>query len=90
MALPRLPRLAELPPELRRIHAMFRRLPGANENHGNIPRVTLFQYRIVIDVYFAESRAKLRQQRRNRSPGFVAEMATRTRIEGHITRPSSG
>src|SRR6266850_119707 len=42
---------------------------------------------ILIHIYFVQNRAKLAQDRRDRGLRFVAEMASRARIQSDIARP---
>jgi hypothetical protein len=59
-----------------------------NENHRNIPSVTFLQHVILIHVHFAKPRGKLAQYRRDRGLRFVAEMATRARVQRDVARPA--
>ncbi len=80
----------KLPPELLQVHTMLRRFPLADEDHGNIPTVALLQDRIVIDIDFAESGAEFLQERRDGGLGFVADVASGSRVESNVARPGSG
>ncbi len=61
---------------------MLRRFPPANEDDRNIPAVALFQNRIGINIDFPEGGAELSQERRDGGLGFLAKVASWTRIEG--------
>jgi len=80
----------KLPPELLQIHEMLRRFPLSDEDHRNIPTVALFQDRIGIYIDFPEGAAEFSQERRDGSLGFVAEVASRTRVESNVAGPGSG
>ena len=78
------------PPELRQIHTMLRRLALPDEDHWNIPRKTLFQNRVCIDVHFVEDGTKFVQKRGDRGLGFLTKMAAGTRVERDVARPITG
>jgi len=80
----------ELPPELLQIHSMLGRFFLADEDHGNIPTVALLQDRIGIYIDFPESGAEFLQERRDRSLGFVAEVASGSRVESDFAEAGSG
>jgi len=80
----------KLPPELLEIHAVLRRFPLANEDHGNIPTVALLEDRIGINIDFAKDSAEFSQERRDGRLGFVAKVAPWTRIEGDVAGTGSG
>ncbi len=69
---------------------MFGGFASADEDHRNIPPVALAQYSIFVDIHFTQLGAKLRQERRNCSLGFVAQMTARARVQGHLTRVRGG
>ena len=80
----------KLPPELFQIHAMLRRFFVADEDHRNIPTVALLQNRIGIYVDFPERSAEFLQERRDGSFGFVAEVASRARVESNVAGAADG
>src|SRR5712691_11917399 len=84
------PGILKLPPELHQIHTMLRRFPLSDEDHRNIPTVALLQDRIGIYIDFPEGRAEFSQERRDGRLGFVAEVASGTRVESNVARPGSG
>ncbi len=69
---------------------MLRRFPPANEDDRNIPAVALFQNRIGINIDFPKGGAELSQERRDSRLGFLAEVASWTRIEGDVAGRGSG
>src|SRR5258707_12553323 len=69
---------------------MLRRFPLANEDDRNIPAVALFQKRIGINIDFPKGGAELSQQRRDSRLGFLAEVASWTRIQGDVAGRGSG
>ncbi len=69
---------------------MLRRFPLSDEDHRNIPTVALFQDRIGIYIDFPEGAAEFSQERRDGRLGFVAEVASRTRVECNVAGPGSG
>ncbi len=69
---------------------MLRRFPLSDEDHRNIPTVALFQDRIGIYIDFPEGAAEFSQERRDGRLGFVAEVASRTRVESNVAGPGSG
>ncbi len=69
---------------------MLRHFPLANEDYRNIPTVALLQDRIGIYIDFSESGAEFMQERRDGSFGFVAEVASRTRVESDVAGAGSG
>ena len=79
----------KLPPELLQIHTMLRRFPLANKNHRNVPTVALLQDRIGIYIDFSEDGSEFSQERRDGRLGFVAEVASGTRVESNVTGPRS-
>ncbi len=82
--------IPKLPPELLEIHAVLRRFPLANEDHRNIPTIALLEGRIGINIDFAKGSAEFSQERRDGRLGFVAKVASRTRIEGDVAGTGSG
>jgi hypothetical protein len=80
----------KLPPELLQIHTMLRRSPLANKNHRNVPTVALLQDRIGIYIDLPEDSAEFSQERRDGRLGFVAEVASGTRVQSNVARPGSG
>ncbi len=84
-----MPGIPKLAPELLRIHTMLRRLPLADEDHRNIPTVALLEDGIIIYVDFSEGGAELSQERRDDSPGFLAEVAPRTRVQSYVAGAAS-
>ena len=58
----------------------------ADENHGDVPSIALFQDRVFVDVDFAEHKAKFAEQRRDGRLGFFAKMTPGTRVERDIPR----
>ena len=80
-------RVAKLAAELLQVHAMLCHLARAKKNHWNFPPIAFSQHRIVVNIHFAETRAKLAQKRRNRSPGLLAEMTPRAGVKRHFARP---
>ena len=80
----------KLPPELLRVHTMLRRFPLANKNHRNVPTVALLQDRIGIYIDFSEDGSEFSQERRDGRLGFVAEVASGTRVESNVAGPGSG
>jgi len=82
--------IPKLPPELLEIHAVLRRFPLANKNHRNIPTVALLEDRIGINIDFAKDGAEFSQERRDGRLGFVAEVASWTRIESDVAGTGSG
>jgi len=84
------PGILELPPELLRIHTMLRHFPLADEDHRNIPTVALLQCRVGIYIDFPEGGAEFSQERSDGSLGFVAEVASGTRVESNAAGPGSG
>ena len=68
---------------------MLRRFPLADEDHRNIPIVTLLQDWIVINIDFPEGGAEFLQERRDGRLGFVAEVASGTRVESDVAGPGS-
>src|ERR1700687_4862225 len=68
---------------------MLRRFPLANKNHGNVPTVALLQYRIGIYIDLPEDGSEFSQERRDGRLGFVAEVASGTRVESNVTGPRS-
>jgi hypothetical protein len=80
----------KLPPELLQIHTMLRRFPLANKNHGNVPTVALLEDRIGIYIHFPEDGAEFSQERRDGRLGFVAEVASGTRVESNVEGLGSG
>ena len=83
------PGILKLPPELLQIHTMLRRFPLADEDHRNIPTVALLQDRIGIYIDF-QGGAEFSQERRDGSLGFVAEVASGTRVESNVAGPGGG
>ncbi len=79
-----------MPPELLRIDAMLRSFPRADEDHWNIPRVALLQDGIGIYIDFSEGGTKFSQERRDGRLGFVAEVASRTRVESDVAGAGNG
>ncbi len=69
---------------------MLCRFPLANEDHRNIPAIALLQDRIDIYIHFAEGSAKFTQERRDGGLGFVAKVASWTRVESDVARTRSG
>src|ERR1700724_1554802 len=69
---------------------MLRRFLLADKNHGNIPAVALLQDRIGIYIHFAEDDAEFLQQRPKGGFGFVAEVASGSRIESDVPGAGSG
>jgi len=69
---------------------MLRCFPLANEDHRNIPAVALLQDRIGIYIDFPEDGAEFSQERRDGRLGFVAKVASWTRIEGDVAGRGSG
>lgn len=69
---------------------MFGGFAPADEDHRNIPTVTLLQDRIVIYIDFPKGRTEFLQERRDGRLGFVAEVAPGTRVESNVTRAGSG
>jgi hypothetical protein len=82
--------ILKLPPELLQVHAMLRRFPLADENHGNVPAVAHLQDRIGINIDFSQRGAELLQERRDGGLGFVAQVASGPRIEGDVAGAGSG
>jgi hypothetical protein len=80
----------KLPPELPQIHAMLGGFSLADEDHGNIPTVSILQDRIGIYIDFPEGEAEFLQERRDRRLGFVAEVASGTRVESDFAEAGSG
>ena len=80
----------KLPPELLQIHAMLRYFPLPNEEHWNIPTVALLQNRIGIYTDFPESGTEFPQERSDGRLGFVAKVASGTRIESNVAGAGSG
>jgi hypothetical protein len=80
----------KLPPELLQVHTMLRRFLLANEDHWNIPTIALLEDRIGIYIHFAEGGAEFSQERRDGRLGFVAEVASGTRVESNVAGPGSG
>lgn len=62
----------------------------ADENDRNIPAVALFQDRIVINIDFAEDGVEFRQNRGDRGFGFLAKVASWTRVESDVAWAGSG
>lgn len=62
----------------------------SDEDHRNIPTVALLQDRIGIYIDFPESGAEFSQERRDGSLGFVAEVASGTRVESDVAGSASG
>lgn len=81
-------RFAQLAAKLRDVNAVPGGFAGTDEDHRNIPSIALTQNRIGVDVYFAERRSKLSEQRRNGGTSFVAQMAARTRVQRDFARAS--
>jgi hypothetical protein len=69
---------------------MLRCFPRSDEDHRNIPAVALLEDRIGIYIDFPEGGAEFSQERRDRSLGFVAEVASGMRIESNVAGPGSG
>jgi hypothetical protein len=82
--------ILKLPPELLEIHAVLCRFPLANKDHRNIPTVALLEDRIGIYIDLPEYSAKFSQERRDGGLGFVAEVASWTRIESDVAGTASG
>ncbi len=80
----------KLPPELPQIHAMLGGFSLADEDHGNIPTVSILQDRIGIYIDFPEGEAEFLQERRDRRLGFVAKVASGTRVESDFAEAGSG
>ena len=80
----------KLPPELLQVHTVLRCFPLSDEDHRNIPTVALLQDRIGIYIDFPEGGAEFSQERRDGRLGFVAEVASGTRIESNVKGPGSG
>ncbi len=76
--------VAQLPPELLHVDAMLGYLACPKKNHRHVPAITLPQNRILVDVHFAQRSAALTKKRRNRGLGFLAQMATRSRVKRHF------
>ena len=79
-----------MPPELFQVHAMLRGFLLADEDHWNIPTVTLLQHRIVIYIDLEEDGTEFAQERRNGGLRFFAEVTPGTRIESDVERSTSG
>ncbi len=84
------PGILKLPPELLRIHTMLRHFPLADEDHRNIPTVALLQCRVGIYIDFPEGGAEFLQERRDGRLGFVAKVASGTRVESDFAEAGSG
>ena len=69
---------------------MLRRFPLANEDHRNIPAVAFLEDRIGINIDFAKDSAEFSQERRDGRLGFVAEVASWTRVERDVAGTGSG
>jgi len=69
---------------------MLCRFPLADEDYRNIPAVALLKDRIGIYIHFSECGAEFLQERRDGRLGFVAEVASGTRIESNLARSGSG
>jgi hypothetical protein len=80
----------KLPAELVTIHAMLGHFLLADEDYRNIPAVALLQDRIGIYIDFPESGAEFAQERHDSSLGFVAEVASGTRVESDVAGSGSG
>jgi len=65
---------------LNKVDAMLGGFVLADENHGDVPSIALFQNGVFVYVDFAKSGIQLAQQRRDSGFGFFAEMAAGTRI----------
>lgn len=72
--------------ELHHVDAMLGHFPCAHKNDWNVPTVSLFENRVVLDVYFMQRGAKFTQQGRDGRLSFFAKMAARSRIERHLAR----
>jgi hypothetical protein len=79
-------RLRQLPTKLSKINAMFGSFVRPDEDHGDVPSITLFQNGVLVDVHFSQGSAKFAQQRRDGGLGFFAKVAAGTRIERDIAR----
>ncbi len=84
------PGILKLPPELLQTHTMLRRFPLSDEDHRNIPTVALLQDRIGIYIDFPEGGAEFSQEWRDGRLGFVAEVASWTRVESDVAGTGSG
>ncbi len=80
----------KLPTELLEIHAVLCRFPLANEDHRNIPAVALLEDRIGVYIDFAKDSAKFAQERSDGRLGFVAKVASWTRVESDVAGTGSG
>jgi len=69
---------------------MLRCFPLSDEDHRNIPTVALLKDRIRIYIDFPEGGAEFSQVRRDGRLGFVAEVASGTRVESDVAGPGSG
>lgn len=78
------PRVSKLPSELLQIYAMLSSFFLADENHRNVPTVALLQDWIGIYIDFPKRSAEFFQERRDGSFGFVAEVASRARVESNV------
>ena len=58
----------------------------ADENCGNVPSIALLQNRVLINVDFAQDRAKFAKQRRDGGFGFLTKVAARTRVKRDVAR----
>ena len=79
----------KLPPELLQVHTVLRCFPLSDEDHRNIPAVALLKDRIGIYIDFPEGGAQFSQERRDGRLGFVAEVASWTRVESNVAGPGS-
>lgn len=72
------------------INAMLGGFARADEDHWNIQPVTLFENRVLIDIYLTQHSAELGQQRCDGRLGLCAKMAARPRVESHFARTRGG
>ena len=79
-------RVAQLPPELLHVDAILSYLACPKKNHRHVPAIAFSQNRILVNVYFAKRSVELAKQRRNRGLGFLAQMASRSRVKRHFAR----
>lgn len=79
-----------MPAELLRIDAVLGGFLRTEKNHRDIVCVSLAENRIGVNIDFAQTRAELGEQRRNRPLRFFAQVAATPRVERDVARPRGG